>query len=223
MAFLKCYCGSILKGYQLSRRVLSTGEYRLVEYKLGAALEPGPWRNLDDSTNWLKVKVDGVYCPVCNLALQVETEELTVLVDKRIPGISTSEFNSKEQIHRNIHSNSRDRRSKVNMELLNKEHKVAYYLSRFEHDNLFPHYTQTQAFEVISEILGVKMTTLRNKRDLFDPFCNKIKTKGPKRKGWWQKDRLPDDMERIYNRYLHVPEEEIEKDIKEILNLKVEI
>jgi hypothetical protein len=30
-------------------------------------------------------------------------------------------------------------------------------------------------------------------------------------------------MERIYNRYLHVPEEEIEKDIKEILNLKVEI
>jgi hypothetical protein len=173
MAFLKCSCGSILKGYQLSRRVLSNGEYRLVEYKLGAALEPGPWKNLDDPTNWLTRKVDGVYCTVCNLALQIEPEELTGIVDKRIPGVSPSEYNPTEQIHRNKSSNSRNHRSKVNMELLNKEHKVAYYLSRFEHDNLFPYYTQTQAFEVISKILGVKITALRNKSDLFDPLCNK--------------------------------------------------
>jgi DEAD/DEAH box helicase domain-containing protein len=98
MAYLKCSCGSFLKGYQLSRRVLSNGEYRLVEYKLGSALEPGIWQNHDDSMLWLTEKVDGVYCPVCHLELLIEPEELTVLVDKRIPGVSSCEFNSAEII-----------------------------------------------------------------------------------------------------------------------------
>jgi hypothetical protein len=124
---------------------------------------------------------------------------------------------------RTITKNSRDHRTKVSTELLMKEIKVAYYLSRFEPDKLFPRFNKTQVFEELSKILGVKPNTLRNKRDMFDPFCNKLKTRGPKRKGWWQNDRLPDDMQTIYNRYLHMPEEEIEKEIKEILNVKVEI
>lgn len=98
------------------------------------------------------------------------------------------------------------------MELLNKEHKVAYYLNKSEHN-------QTQALETISKILGVKVITIRNKRDMFDPFCNKIKTRGPKRKGWWQNNRLPEDMNSVYNRYLHMSDQEIEKEVKEILNL----
>jgi hypothetical protein len=130
------------------------------------------------------------------------------------------ESDSSRETPRSISYSSRDYRSKINTELLMKEHKVAYYLSRFEHDELFPHHNQTQAFESISKILGVKLTTLRNKRDMFDPFCNKLKTKGPKRKGWWQNNRLPEDMEIVYNRYLHMPEEKIEKEIKEILKIK---
>lgn len=117
---------------------------------------------------------------------------------------------------------SRNHRTKVSTELLMKENKVAYYLSRFEHTPLFPQYNQTQAFEVISKILGVKLTTLRLKRDTYDPFCNNLKKRGRKRKGWWQNNNSSDDMQRIYDRYLHMSEEEIEREIKEILDIKVE-
>lgn len=37
-------------------------------------------------------------------------------------------------------------RERISDEELEREHKVAYYLSRFEHDNLYPHYNQTVAF-----------------------------------------------------------------------------
>lgn len=113
----------------------------------------------------------------------------------------------------------RVKRPRGNIESLDNEHKVAYYLSRFEHDKLFPNNNQSQAFEEISEILGVKLTTIRNKRDMFDPFCNNIKDKGPKRKGWWQNDRLSNDMERIYIYYQNLEEKEIEKEIRDILNI----
>jgi hypothetical protein len=129
----------------------------------------------------------------------------------------------KTSIPRSISKNSRDHRTKVSTEILMKEIKVAYYLSRFEPDKLFPRFNKTQVFEESSNILGVKPNTLRNKRDMFDPFCNKLKTRGPKRKGWWQNDRLPDDMQSVYYRYLHMLEEEIEKEIIEILKMKVEI
>jgi DEAD/DEAH box helicase domain-containing protein len=94
MAYLQCSCGSFLKGYQLSRHVLSGGEYRLVEYKVGAALEPGQWQNLGDAKDWLSEKAEGVYCPKCHLQLQLDPAEVGVLLDKRIPGVSSSEFNS---------------------------------------------------------------------------------------------------------------------------------
>jgi DEAD/DEAH box helicase domain-containing protein len=96
--FLQCSCGSILKGYQLSRRVLTNGEYRFVEYKLGASLTPGKWKNLDDSTAWLKEVSEGVYCPKCHNEISLEPAENTVLLDKRIPGVSSSQFNSMEII-----------------------------------------------------------------------------------------------------------------------------
>jgi DEAD/DEAH box helicase domain-containing protein len=99
MAFLQCSCGSLLKGYQISRRVLSKGEYRLVEYQVGAALSPGLWHDLDDSMSWLNDFSEGVYCPVCHLEVQLEPQESTVLLDKRIPGVSSSEFKSIEIIN----------------------------------------------------------------------------------------------------------------------------
>ena len=99
------------------------------------------------------------------------------------------------------------------------EDKVAYYFSRFEHNKIFPQYNQTQAFEIASRKLNIKLTTLRNKRDSFDPFVNKIKTRGNKRAGWHQKDKLSDDMQRVFTEYLSKSEEEIEKEVRAILEL----
>ena len=115
----------------------------------------------------------------------------------------------------------RDKRVQVDEELLVKEHKVAYYLSRFEHDMLFPQYTQVQAFEKASKILGVKKSTLKHKRDAFDPFVNNLKTRGNHRRGWWQSGKLSDAMEKVYNRYLHMEEKDIEKEIREILGISL--
>jgi DEAD/DEAH box helicase domain-containing protein len=100
MAFLQCSCGSLLKGFQFSRRVLSKGEFRLVEYKVGAALLPNQWQNLDDSTGWLEHCPEGVYCPKCHSEIELDPKESAVLVDKRIPGVSSSEFASSEIINR---------------------------------------------------------------------------------------------------------------------------
>lgn len=111
-------------------------------------------------------------------------------------------------------------RERISDEELEKEHKVAYYLSRFEHDNLYPHYNQTVAFQEISKILGVKVNTLKNKRDTFDPFCNKLKTRGKKRAGWRQKEELSYDMQKVYDYYLNMSEEDIENEIREILKQK---
>ena len=47
----------------------------------------------------------------------------------------------------------------------------------------------------------------------------KLKTRGRQRAGWWQAGKLSDPMEKIFNRYLHMDEEEIEKDIRKILGL----
>ncbi len=113
----------------------------------------------------------------------------------------------------------RDKRVQVEDALLEKEHKVAYYFSRFEHDILYPKYTQEKAFEKASEILGVKKNTLKNKRDLFDPFVNDLKERGNRRKGWHQKGKLSDAMEKVFSRYLHMDETDIEKEIREILGI----
>ncbi|WP_326512181.1 hypothetical protein [Clostridium intestinale] len=111
-------------------------------------------------------------------------------------------------------------RDLISDEALDNEHKVAYYLSRFEHDLLFPELNQTDAFIRISEILQIKDATLRQKRDRFDPFCNSIKTRGNKRKGYWQYESLPDDMQRIYDKYINISEEELRNEIKMILKIE---
>lgn len=110
-------------------------------------------------------------------------------------------------------------RDLISDEALENEHKVAYYLSRFEHDLIFPELSQTEALIKICEILKVKESTLRQKRDRFDPFCNTIKTRGNKRRGYWQYDKLPEDMKYIYDYYLNKSEEDIRDEIKVILKI----
>lgn len=92
MGFLQCECGSFLKGIQLSRKVVEIGEYRDVAYKVGASLEAETWNTIDNKNQWLLERVDGVYCPVCHNEIQIETQEKTVLLDNRIPGIGSGEF-----------------------------------------------------------------------------------------------------------------------------------
>ncbi|MFD5852179.1 DEAD/DEAH box helicase [Cytobacillus pseudoceanisediminis] len=84
----------------MSRKVLSAGEYRLCEYKVGAALEASSWRGIDEANEWMKNKDDAVYCPKCHNEIPIDPAEVEVLLDKRIPGLSSSEFDSIEVIEK---------------------------------------------------------------------------------------------------------------------------
>jgi len=113
----------------------------------------------------------------------------------------------------------RTHRSNIIWEDKVKENKVAYYLSRFEHNGLYENCNQGQAFKIIAEKLNMNCNTLKNKRDYFDPYCNKIKTAGLKRKGWWQTE-LPSELKYVYDLYLNKSKEDIEDEIKAILLIK---
>ncbi len=94
MAFLRCNCGSMLKGIQKSQHVTPGGEYRIVEYRVGAAMEFNEWEKIDDSMVWLKSLEDAVYCESCNAPIELDVKEAEVLIDKRIPGVTSQDFNS---------------------------------------------------------------------------------------------------------------------------------
>jgi DEAD/DEAH box helicase domain-containing protein len=88
----------MLKGLQLSKKVMPNGELRLVEYRIGAALDTGEWQAVDSNYLWMKSKEDGVYCPECHSQLVLDPAEMSVLIDKRIPGVESSVFNSEEVV-----------------------------------------------------------------------------------------------------------------------------
>ena len=96
---------------------------------------------------------------------------------------------------------------------------LAYYLSRFDHYDIFPNLNQNEALEKISAMLNIKKTTLRLARDYFDSKISKIKLK----ESPYLKLRKGIDMplskqaEKIYNYYLHRKKTEITKDILMIL------
>ncbi len=96
---------------------------------------------------------------------------------------------------------------------------LAYYLSRFDHYDIFPNLNQNEALEKISTMLNIKKTTLRLARDYFDSKITKIKLK----ESPYLKPRKGIDMplskqaEKIYNYYLHKKRIEITKDILMIL------
>jgi len=96
---------------------------------------------------------------------------------------------------------------------------ISYYLSRYDHDNLFDHpISAAKAIENIAKILNIKPNTLRNKRDYFDTFLNAkgIKTKS-ERKGY-SNAKLTKLYDEIINQYHSEKEEKIRTKIISILN-----
>jgi len=71
--------------------------------------------------------------------------------------------------------------------------KIAYAMSRFDYqiinDITKNNYNQTEAFNFLSHILKTKPNTLKNYRDMFDPY---VEQENSKRKGWYQKELSPD-------------------------------
>lgn len=97
MAFLQCGCKSMLKGLQISRKVMPTGEFRLVEYRVGASMDTGEWQSISKHI-WMNSEGDGVYCPECCRQLELDPAESSVLMDRRIPGVGSSVFKSNEVV-----------------------------------------------------------------------------------------------------------------------------
>ena len=90
---------------------------------------------------------------------------------------------------------------------------VAYCFSCYEHNSLYPKFSQDKAFIIASEQLGVKKNTLKNARDWFDGHNDSH------RSGWWQAP-LPEDMERAKNIFDNRSRNELINEAKNILEIK---
>ncbi len=89
-------------------------------------------------------------------------------------------------------------------------HIVAYWMSKYEHVDLFPQYNQTDAFNYLSGVLGIKHNTLKNYRDSFDPYT------GSHRRGWVDGPRS-DMNRRVFNRLEKLNREEVLEMVKRII------
>ena len=104
-------------------------------------------------------------------------------------------------------------KEKIEDETKNALYLIAYCFSRYEHTSIFPNHGQDVSFEIASEKLGVKKTTLRNNRDKFDGHNESS------RRGWWQTP-LPDDMEKVKRIFDSKTKQELITEAKEILGMK---
>lgn len=98
MAYLRCECGEMLKGIQVSRHVTEKGENRYIEYKIGGSMEMGLWKPIEQA--WLLNVEEAVYCEKCHKEIPTEPEEEKVFADTRIPGINASEFIAEEMTNK---------------------------------------------------------------------------------------------------------------------------
>ena len=96
-----------------------------------------------------------------------------------------------------------------------KELKVAYYLSRFEHGKLGLG-NQKKTIAECSRILSVKSNTLKNYRDSFDSHCNIYKPDNIKKREGWKKP-MSEDMKIVYVYFHTMIENNILQEIKTIL------
>lgn len=169
-------------------------------------------RNIDKYVTW-----------VISLGGTPNIQQLKVYEEAAVSNLTRKDkINERDLIKSPILNNNkkiRTHRSGETWENKVRENKVAYYLSRFEHNGLCENCNQGQAFKIISEKLNMNSNTLKNKRDYFDPYCNKLKNLGPKRKGWWQAE-LPSDLKYVYDLFLNKSKQEIEDEVKEILSIK---
>lgn len=97
--------------------------------------------------------------------------------------------------------------------------KVAYSMSRFDYqiinDILKKRFNQTETFQYLAEKLNVKTATLRNYRDMFDPY---VKQENSHRKGWHQ-IQLSDEYQAIKKEYDGMDYALIKKEIEIILSI----
>lgn len=98
--------------------------------------------------------------------------------------------------------------------------KIVYAMSRFDYpilnSILDKSFNQTQAFNYLERITGVKSTTLKNMRDRFDPYVTQ-ESRAKQRKGWHQVDLLP-EYEAIRLYYQSKDKNSIMQEIAEILH-----
>ncbi len=98
--------------------------------------------------------------------------------------------------------------------------KIAYAMSRFDYPIinkiLGTRYNQSETFNHLEKLTGVKSATLKNMRDRFDPYVEQ-EGKDKKRKGWHQV-QLASDYEEIRKRYDKEGEDSIAEEIKSLLN-----
>ncbi len=88
--------------------------------------------------------------------------------------------------------------------------KVAIFLSKFGHSDLYSDTSQNQALIKISEILNIKYNYLKGARDIFDSFFDNG------RKGWQR--HLKDYEEQLFNKYNKISKKDFLKEVKTILN-----
>lgn len=96
--------------------------------------------------------------------------------------------------------------------------KIAYAMSRFDYQLINAitdkDYNQTEAFNYLERVTGVKATTLKNMRDRFDPYLTQTRSK---RKGWHQAELLP-EYEKVIKQYTDKNEQSVMQEIAEILD-----
>ena len=102
---------------------------------------------------------------------------------------------------------------------------VAYYLSNYGHDKIYPNLKQYTAIEKMADILKVNKNGLKNIRDFFDANYRDIprdaileRKKLGRRVGWYQAP-LPDSYVEVKEYYDRKNEEEVRADVLKILNL----
>ncbi|TYR73137.1 DEAD/DEAH box helicase [Rossellomorea vietnamensis] len=161
MAFLQCDCGFMLKGLQHSRKVMPDGEYRLVEYKVGAAMDMGEWQEIDNEHSWMRTKEVGVYCPSCCSPVVLAPEESSILIDKRIPGVGSGEFRSGEVVE--------------SLEKLSEKERADIYIHQMPDSEA--------SFGTLNEELPVSLKEALNRMGINDLYVHQADTYNSVRKG----------------------------------------
>jgi hypothetical protein len=97
---------------------------------------------------------------------------------------------------------------RIEAEVKVKLNKAAFYLSKFEHQGLFErNLNQGETIKKIANMLGVKVNTLKNKRDQYDPYCSNTRI------GWVRQTNLSEDMLQVYDQYKNKSKDEIKEEI----------
>ena len=114
-----------------------------------------------------------------------------------------------EYVQKNVRKkNKNDEDYKKTMDSLS----VAYYLSRGDKIALseLKYKNFTQAFSDLAELLGQKVSTLKNMRDEFDPYFDNGRV------GWYQRE-LKGTRKEVFDKYKDVTMEQLTKEIKNLI------